>query len=626
MADAMPPAAEIQRAATLFRNGQDAEAAAVAAELTRRHPSFGPGWLLLGSSLKRLGRLAEAVGPLQRAVDLMPGRAELHSNLGATIYHLGREPEAERAYRDALALDPRHADALFNLGRLQTKQERYVESSAIFGKLVGLRPDDGEAHFELGVALAGQERWLAAEQCHRTALDRGHAVPIVFEHLGRALLEQGRSAEALDVLRQGLAAGAPTASLLRNLLFTANHVPARTAPGLLPEAAAFDALLGAAGKPFTRWRCETSPAVLRIGFVSGDFRRHPVASFLAGFIPHLREHGIELHAYATNRREDAVTVRLKESFARWESIEGLAAAEAAAKIEADGIHILFDLSGHTAGNRLDVFALAAAPVQVTWLGVPATTGLQGMDCILSDPHAHVAGDEAWFSERLVPLAESWFCYAPLEPAPEVSATPALTSGHVTFGSFNSLTKINAEVIATWAGILQRVPGARLLMRCWQLTHEDLREQVRQAFATHGIATERLQLEGPIVSLRSHLAEYGRVDIALDSFPYVGGTTTAEALFMGVPVVTLRGSGKMLRLGESLLRQAALSECIAADPQAYVERAVALAADLPRLAALRSDLRDRLAATALFDGRRFAAQFAQAMWSLWTTSPRRQAPA
>jgi protein O-GlcNAc transferase len=619
---AAPSADEARRAVDLFRQGLDAQVVPVAQALARKYPQHGLGWMLLAASLARQQNYAEALQPAERAVQLMPDRAELHSNLGIAYYRLERLAEAERSYRSALALQPTHAQALFNLGRLQTRQERYAESAATFGLLVQAHPGDGEAHAELGIAQAGLERWVAAGQSHRRALALGHRDTVVLDHLARALLEQARPHEALPTLREAIALQPDAPRLLGNFLFTRNHVPGEEQPGLPPQAIRFgEVLRAAAGQPSTAWNCEPQPDVLRVGFVSADLRRHPVASFLHGFIGHVGAHKLALYAYATRSGEDAVTARLKPHFAGWRDVAGLSARDAADRIAQDGIHVLLDLSGHTAGNRLDVFALSPAPVQVTWLGVPATTGLPAIHYVLTDPHASRPGDQAWFSERLWPLPESWFCYAPLEPAPDVAPLPALANGHLTFGSFNSMTKLNDAVVRTWGRLLHAVAGSRLLLRNWQLQDPALAQQLRDRFAAEGIAPERLQFEGPIVSLASHLAQYARIDIALDTFPYVGGTTTTEALYMGVPALTLRGSGRMLRLGESLLQIAGLPDWIAGDENDYVDKAAAFASDLPRLAELRAGLRGRVSATALLDGKRFARQFADAMWAMWSAAPR-----
>lgn len=619
---AAPSADEARQAVDLFRQGLDAQVVPLAQALAHKYPQHGLGWMLLAASLARQQKYAEALQPAERAVQLMPDRAELHSNLGIAYYRLERLAEAERCYRSALALQPAHAQALFNLGRLQTRLERYAESAATFGLLVQAHPEDGEAHAELGIAQAGLERWVAAEQSHRRALALGHRDTVVLDHLARSLMEQARPHEALAMLREAIALQPEAPRLLGNFLFTRNHVPGEEQPGLPPEAIRFgEALRAVAGPPRTAWNCQPGPDVLRVGLVSADLRRHPVASFLHGFVGHAAAHKLALYAYSTRSGEDAVTARLKPRFAGWCDVAGLDAQGAADRIAQDGIHVLFDLSGHTAGNRLDVFALSPAPVQVTWLGVPATTGLPAIQYMLSDPHASGPGDQAWFSERLWPLPESWFCYAPLEPAPEVAPLPALANGHLTFGSFNSMTKINDGVVRTWAKLLHAAVGSRLLLRNWQLQDPALAQQLRERFALHGIAPERLEFEGPIVSLASHLAQYARVDIALDTFPYVGGTTTTEALYMGVPVLTLRGSGRMLRLGESLLQLAGLPEWIAADEDDYVARGAGFASDLQGLARVRAGLRSRVSATALLDGERFARQFAEATWSLWRTTPR-----
>lgn len=610
-----PRPEEARQAVDLFRAGRDDEVIALARGFTERYPAHPLGWMLCAAALKRQNRHAEALTPAQRAIELMPDRPELHSNLGTSLYRLDRFDEAEAAYRRALALDPAHPDALFNLGRLQTRLSRFAESAATFAALVQARPGDAEAHTERGIALGGLERWVEAERSLRQAITLGDQGDVVHDHLARTLLEQGRPDEAMAVQRAGIALHPGRARLLGNLLFYANHVPGEA--GLPPEAADFArAMAPPADAPRVSWSVEPEPTRLRIGLVSGDLKRHPVASFLLGFIPHLAAQGIELHAFATTTEADAVTDRLRPYFAGWHALAGLDTTAAARAVAAQGIHLLFDLAGHTAQHRLDVFALRPAPLQATWLGVPASTALPAIDVVPAAPGCLAPGDEAAFTEQPWPWPEAWFSYTPLEPPPAPSPLPALANGHVTFGSFNSFTKVNDTVIRTWAAVLQAVPGARLLLRCWQLQDAALVQQVRTRFAAQGIDASRLDLEGPIVSLASHLAQYHRVDVALDTFPYVGGTTTAEALFMGVPVVSLRGAGRMLRIGESLLQGAGLGDWVAADEADYVRRATGAAQDLPALAALRTQLRPRLEGTAWLDGRRFAAQFAQAAWSLW----------
>jgi protein O-GlcNAc transferase len=277
--------------------------------------------------------------------------------------------------------------------------------------------------------------------------------------------------------------------------------------------------------------------------------------------------------------------------------------------------VLLDLSGHTAKNRLPMFAWKPAPVQVSWLGYFASTGVAEMDYVIGDAHIAPARDECHFSESICRLPDSYLCFTPPNVAVEPGPLPALGNTQVTFGCFNKLTKMNNAVVALWARVLLAVPHSRLFLKTTQLKDAAICEVTRQEFAAHGIATDRLILEGS--SPRAELlAAYQRVDIALDPFPYPGGTTSVEALWMGVPVLTKRGDRFLSHMGESILHNAGLADWIADDDDDYVAKAVAHTADLSRLAALRAGLRQQVLASPLFEAKQFARNFEAAMWGMW----------
>ncbi len=360
----------------------------------------------------------------------------------------------------------------------------------------------------------------------------------------------------------------------------------------------------------------TQPERLRVGLVSGDLRKHSVGYFLEGLLAHIDPARIELIAYPTHHKEDELTARIQPYFSAWKPLVGLSDEAAARLIHADGVHVLIDLSGHTAHNRLPVFAWKPAPVQVTWLGLPATTGVAEIDYVLGDPHAIPAEYDNHFSEAVWRMPESYLCLTvPASPV-KVAPLPALSTGHVTFGSFNNLTKMNDAVVAVWARILNSVPDSRLLLKTKQLSEPAVCDKTLQRFAACGIAPERLLLSRTTVSRDDHLAAYNKVDIALDTFPYPGVTTSAEALWMGVPVLSLRGDRFMSRTAGSIAHNAGLPDWVAADEDDYVAKAVAFASDLQRLAALRAGLRQQVLASPLFDAPRFARNFEDALWGMW----------
>jgi predicted O-linked N-acetylglucosamine transferase (SPINDLY family) len=350
---------------------------------------------------------------------------------------------------------------------------------------------------------------------------------------------------------------------------------------------------------------------LVVGFVSGDLYGHPVGYFLEGVLKEVDRGRLELIAYPTQNKDDDLTARIKPYFSKWNSLVGLSDEEAARRIHEDGVHILIDLAGHTGYNRLPVFAYKPAPVQATWLGYFATTGVKEIDYIIGDPYVTPESEADHFVEKIWALPETYCCFSPPLGAPQVSELPALANGFVTFGCFNNLAKVNERVIALWARVLQAVPGSKLMLKTKALADEAVRRRMTEQFQAQGVEADRLILEGP--SPRTELlGAYGRVDIALDPFPYPGGTTSAEALWMGVPVLTKRGDRFLSHVGETIAHNSGQSEWIAQDEAEYVQKAVQFTQDLPSLAARRAQMREKLLQSPLYDAKRFARHFRDAI--------------
>lgn len=378
-------------------------------------------------------------------------------------------------------------------------------------------------------------------------------------------------------------------------------------------AARFEApLRGICPEPMKPW---DPLRQIRVGFVSGDLHNHPVGFFLEGVLANLERQRIAITLYPTYLKEDDLARRLQRQGHAWQPLLGLNDEQAAQRIRADGIDILIDLSGHTAHNRLRLFARKPAPIQVTWLGYFATTGLQNMDYILGDRYVIPEQEKGYYSETPWILPDSYLCFTPPHEDILVGPAPAQRNGYITFGCCNNLTKMGAPVVAAWSRILNAVPNARLLLKTKQLNDLALQQATRERFAAHGIDSERLILEGaaPRAEL---LASYKRIDIALDPFPYPGGTTTLEALWMGVPVLNLKGDRFLSHVGESILQTTGLGEWIADDEDDYVAKAVANAGNLEYLGALRQELRQRLIDSPLCDAPRFARNLENAFREMW----------
>lgn len=483
---------------------------------------------------------------------------------------------------------------------------------------VAAAPDDVEALCNLATLLKdlGRQEDVEIEACAARALSNDPECAAAYRLMGGALARRNRLAESDAAFQKALELKPELHEVRSALLFAMSRSETGTHALRLEKAREFGHRVQVRPtKRFDSWRCDGHPQRLRVGMVSGDLRTHPVGHFLENVLAHLDPARLELFAYSSTHEADALTERIRPRFASWIGVKGLNDEAAARQIHDDGVHVLLDLAGHTSDNRLPVFAYKPAPVQASWLGYFATTGLRQMDYVLADPFVAPFEDGGHFVEQLWRLPESYLCFTPPEYSIEPGGLPALRNGFVTFGCFNNLNKMNDAVVAQRARVLQAVPGSRLLLKTKLLDSPAVRQATYDRFAAHGIDPARLVLEGH--APRSELlAAYKRVDIALDPFPYPGGTTSVEALWMAVPVLTRRGDTFLSRMGESICSNAGLSDWVAENEDDYVRKAVAFTQDLPDLARLREGLRAQVLVSPLFDAPRFARHFESAMWGMW----------
>jgi protein O-GlcNAc transferase len=407
------------------------------------------------------------------------------------------------------------------------------------------------------------------------------------------------------------------AAVHSNLLMTLQYHASATLSGLAAAHAEYERLhagpLRSARRPH-----ENAPDLhrrLRIGFVSPDFGRHPVGHFLVRGLENLDRGQFDTVYYCDRLLKDDLTARFQAAATIWRDVPGLNDKDLTENIIADGIDILFDLAGHTAKNRLLVFARKPSPIQITWLGYEGTTGVEAIDYILADGHTIPPGKEAFYREEVLRLPDGYVCYDPPTTSPEPGPLPAAQNGYVRFGSFNNPAKITSQVVEVWAKILDRVPQSRVVLKYRGFGDDAVRRRYLGLFTAFGVDPARLEF-APSSDYAEYLAAYRQIDIAFDPFPFGGGITTCDALWMGVPVVTCPGETFAGRHGLSHLSNVGLTETIARDLDEYVELAVSLAADLPRLAALRAGLRKRMAVSPLCDGKRFAANLTTVVHDVW----------
>jgi predicted O-linked N-acetylglucosamine transferase (SPINDLY family) len=594
-----------------------------AEELVRRAIAVAPNIAEyhnnLGMILMEQENVDEAILAYQKAIALKPQFAPAHNNLGNALKDKGQLEPAFNSLCRALQLQPDYADAVNNLGTVLMEAGRVKDAIQFFENAIKLAPQNALAHNNLGNAYKQEGQIERAIDCYRKALAINPNLPATNINLGVVLADAGRVDEAIQTYRDTIHVIPDSPQLWDNLLYDIHLLSNPDPVKIFEEHVAFNTLHGAPLakfiQPHLNDRAPGRP--LRVGYVSPDFREHPVAFFFESLLAAHDPKSVDVTCYADLTRPDAITARLQKHAHHWHNITGVNDAQVAELVRGDQIDILIDLAGHTSGNRLCMFARKPAPVQMTYLGYPDTTGLATMDYRITDAFADPPGQsEKFHTEKLIRLPKCFLCYTPPKDAPQPAEAPSLKSGHITFGCFNAMLKINPALIAAWARILQQIPNSRLLLKCRAFADTTARQRILSQFAGHNIAADRLELQGWLVSRANHLALYNEIDIALDTFPYNGTTTTCEALWMGVPVIALAGNTHAGRVGVSILSTLKLKKLIAPSPAQYVKLAVKLAGDPEELTKLHLGLRERLAKSSLTDASAFAREMEQAYRTAW----------
>ena len=534
--------------------------------------------------LKKQRKLGEAVLVLRQATSRNIDSFEMHLSLAVMLFDAGLiSDELLYYFSRAVQLNPTSNNALVGLGMVYRLLGEISKSNEILLRATEIRPDSGEAWHELAITRGMMGRIQEAKEFSFRAI----AADPNNSEVGRALLY-------LLFYRQ------PDPNEIFNC-----HT--KWAKRLNQEITpSFSECIAAPEKR------------LRIGLVSPDFKRHSVSYFIECLLQHMDRSQFELWAYSNLVKEDSRTVDFKRYFYRWRDIFSMECDQVVKQIRKDRIDFLFDLSGHTQHNRLDVFAKKPAPIQVSWIGYPGTTGLDTIDYRFTDALADPVGEtDCYYTEKLWRLPQSFLCYTPVDTVPDVAEAPCLKHGIITFGSFNQRKKLSDDCIRLWANVLKAVPNSRMLVKSIVgLGEPGLRHEFRQLFEQEGVSGERILIDSAIGAYEKHLEKYSGIDIALDTIPYNGTTTTCEALWMGVPVITLAGNQHVSRVGVSLLTNAGLSDLIAQSEDEFVNIAVNLAGNFDKLSAIRKALRDSIKPSRLFNAKAMAQDVSDALRSMW----------
>jgi protein O-GlcNAc transferase len=605
----------MERAVRLHQAGRMEEAEQVYRMVLTVDAGNADAWHLLGVVAHQSGRFEVAIEYFQRALAISPQRAESYFALGTSLRALQRVEAAAECYRQAIEFDPQHVGAWINLGNAMKSAGSLEEAIACYQRALVIEPENAIALSNLGNALKDAERLEEALACHQRAVALQPTLAEAHSNLGTTLRTLGRMDEAIACYRRALEVRPTFMAAHSNLLYSFYFTPGYDTRTIYEEHRKFDEAHAA---PLTRQAVphanERSPQRrLKIGYVSPHFREHVLALFLTPLLESRDRELFEVTCYSDVVRSDDKTQRLRASADVWQNVAGLLDEQLAERIRAAEIDILVDLTMHMEGSRPLLFARKPAPVQACWFAYPGTTGLSAMDYRMTDRYLDPPGMfDAFYSEKSVRLPDAFWCYDPLTEGPAVGPLPATKNEFITFGSLNSFSKMNEGVLALWGRVMAAVPASRLLMLA---PEGSAREWVLDALAPFGVHGERVTFVGRQPRAK-YLELYQQIDIGVDTIPANGHTTSLDALWMGVPVVTLVGQTAIGRGGVSILQNLGQPELIAQTPEQYVEIVLRLASDIARLAELRQMLRGKLEQSPLMDRERFARGIEGAYREMW----------
>lgn len=602
----------------LYEQGRRADAEESLERAVKLDQSDYDAYYLLGNIARDRQETLRAIVCYRTALRLKPDFDFCRRDLCVALAQSGRIEEAQQVVDEGPAFDEDSATYHFFKGNLCNARSQLPEALACFEKAAELSPKDPTILVNLCIVQVKRFDAFAALETGRRILELDPDNAITFALMASTNQFIGRYDLTVEYYRKALQLDPKSLLVHQNLLFALTYLPGLAPADYLTEARAYSAKASARATPFTSWPNiervnESRP--LRIGFVSGDFCFHSVGLFLCDVLANLDRAKVTSIAYSNRSEEDEYTIRLKRLFDEWNEVPNLSDAALAQKIHFDQVDVLLDLSGHTGLNRLAVFAWRPAPVQAAWLGYWASTGLAEMDYLIVDRSSLHENEAPYYSEKLWFLPDTRLCMSESPVPAEVSPLPALAKGYVTFGSYQTPSKVTDATLAVWAKVLQELPTARLRLQLRGFEFAASVKRMQERLAAAKIDASRVELIGTGI-FEAYLKSYGDVDIVLDTMPFPGGTTTAQALWMGVPTVTLRGNTLVTRQGESMLRCVGLVDWIASSEQDYVRIAVEMATDLNALSLLRASLRQRFKASPLADANRFARNLEAALLTMY----------
>ncbi len=564
-------------------------------------PDHGDALHLLGLVYTAVNQNEKAEINLEKAAVLYPDNPLFLFDLGVFKLKMGDNEAAEKYLKNTLALQHDHFRALLYLGDISRKKGDYLQAANYYKQAVSIKKDFIPALCNLGTTYIELTRYTEAIECYEKTIDIAPKQAEAYNNLGLIYAKTGDIEKALSYYKKAHQLNPGQHLIYSNILMYSHYLTTISNDDMFYLHKQFQEeyrkLL--TEEPPPPAKC-VSNRKLRIGYISADFRVHSVGYFIEPIIAAHDKNEFEIFCYSDTPVPDETTARIKDSASVWRPINGIDTDTVFSMVKDDRIDILVDLAGHTENNRLPLFMKKPAPVQITYLGYPDTTGLTSIDYRLTDACADPEGSERFYTEKLIRLENCFLCYRPPDVLPALSDTPGLKNGYITFGSFNNLPKINNVTINVWSDLLNRLPDSKLYLKTKPFDDLHIRKKYTQLFHDHGISSDRLILKGHNYTTERHLIEYNSVDIALDTFPYNGTTTTFEALLMGVPVVSLAGTCHAGRVGRSILSALGMTDLVSQNHEEYIDIALNLAKDITALNNIHLQLRENLLSSVLCD--------------------------
>ena len=590
----------------LQNQGKQEQAIEAYTKAIRIKPDFAWAQNNIGVVLQDQGRLNQAVKAYKKAIEIQPAFADPYFNLGVVFQDQGKLDKAIKTYKKALGVKPDNALAYNNLGNALKDQGNLNEALDAYKKAIEIQPDYADPYYNLGNALRDQGKQDEAVKAYKKAIEIQPDFADACNNIGNMLSDQGNIEEAIEAYNRTISMNPHHFKAYSNLIFFLAQIELVDSKFLEKITKSYNKATSSKVKRSFHHKKSFPSQKLRVGFVSGDMRDHPVGYFLQNLFKYINKEEVEIYVYSNSTIYTKLTYSLKKFTAFWRNITNISDHEAAEIIYNDTLDVLIDLSGHTALNRLPVFAYKPCAIQASWLGYFGSTFLNEMDFIIGDSFVTPLEKSKDFYEKIALLEHCYLCFAAPNFELPVSNTPALENKIITFGCFNHSRKLNSNVISTWSRILKNVEKSKLLLKGDSYTKDSI-DKILHEFSLNNIDPSKLMFEGQC-SREDLLKSYDRVDISLDPFPYPGGTTTCEAIWMGVPTITMKGSSFLSSVGETIAVNSGHGNLCAETTDKYIELAVQLSGDISTLNANRMQRRSNVIKTPLFDGLGFAKDF------------------